>query len=424
MSIRGELNLPTVEFYFERFGFCPQQIAPAPSARLGLVVVIPCFNEPGLLDSLDALWRCRRPTCDVEVIVVINSGENAPPSIVLQNQQTFDSAQSWISVHDDPAFRIYSLHFPSLPQKKAGVGLARKIGMDEALRRFASVNRLESPMLCFDADCTCDPNYLAEIERAFTENPQAPGASIYFEHPLEGSENACLYEAVTRYELHLRYYVEALRYAGFPHAFHTVGSSMAVRAQVYMEQGGMNKRQAGEDFYFLHKVIPLGGFREINSTRVIASPRPSDRVPFGTGRAVRDFLESGKFESYPLQAFEDLRWLFADLPALYKSDAPLDDCPPILRQFLNEQSASSHLTQIREHTTTQTSFQKRFFRWFDGFLAMKYIHFARDCAYGPDDVERVACELFHHRADVLFAPPTTRDLLLAYRQLQRGSSVS
>jgi hypothetical protein len=181
----------------------------------------------------------------------------------------------------------------------------------------------------------------------------------------------------------------------------------------------MNKRQAGEDFYFLHKIIPLGAFREINSTRVIASPRPSDRVPFGTGRSVRDFLDSGKFESYPLQAFEDLRWLFADLPALYKSDAPLDDCPPILQQFLGEQSASTQLALIREHTATQSSFQKRFFGWFDGFLTMKYIHFARDRAYGPAEVENVARELFHRRAHVLFGPATRRELLLAYRHLQR-----
>ena len=85
---------------------------------------------------------------------------------------------------------------------------------------------------------------------------------------------------------------------------------MAVRADIYAGQGGMNKRQ-GEDFrIFLHKIIPLGQFGEINNTRVIASPRPSARVPFGTGKAVREFLDNGRIESYPLAAFEDLKVFF------------------------------------------------------------------------------------------------------------------
>src|SRR5213594_3575687 len=89
-------------------------------------------------------------------------------------------------------------------------------------------------------------------------------------------------EAIAAYELHLRYYVRALRYAGFPYAHHTIGSCMAVRADVYKKQGGMNKRQAGEDFYFLQKIIPLGHFTDLTETKVIPSSRPSDRVPFGT----------------------------------------------------------------------------------------------------------------------------------------------
>jgi hypothetical protein len=414
------LNHSPVDFYFERFGFCSRQIETPPSSQLGLVVVIPCYDEPGLIDSLEALWRCERPRCGVEVIVVINSGENAPEAVVQRNQRTHKEANAWIAAHSDEQLLFHCLNLTGLPAKKAGVGLARKVGMDEALRRFHDVKQLEGVIVCFDADCTCDPNYLVELERFFAEHPQAPGCSVYFEHPLDGADEPDVYRAVTLYELHLRYYVEALRYAGFPSAFHTIGSSMAVRALNYCEQGGMNKRQAGEDFYFLHKIIPLGGFGEINSTRVLASPRPSHRVPFGTGRAVREYLDRGKFESYPLQAFEDMRFLFADLPELYKSDGPISGCPEVLQQFLQEQDVSRHLEEIREHTTTQGAFQKRFFRWFDGFRAMKYIHFAREHAYGSADVLGVACEIYRKRARVLFAPADARDLLLAYRRLHRS----
>ena len=65
-------------------------------------------------------------------------------------------------------------------------------------------------------------------------------------------------EAIMKYELYLRYYRLALEYTGHPHAYHCIGSAFAVRTLDYVAQGGMNKRQAGEDFYFLQKLIATG----------------------------------------------------------------------------------------------------------------------------------------------------------------------
>ena len=63
------------------------------------------------------------------------------------------------------------------------------------------------------------------------------------------------YKAVWLYELHLRYYKQALQFTGFPYYYHTIGSAFAVNAEVYCKQGGMNRQKAGEDFYFLQKII-------------------------------------------------------------------------------------------------------------------------------------------------------------------------
>ena len=428
---------PEVAYYFERFGFAPHLpplIAEPPHPHLGLIIVIPCYNEPNLLDSLNSLWRCERPNCAVELIVVINSSETSPPCVFEQNQRTLAEAQLWAREDCDRYFRIHFFHTANLPRKHAGVGLARKIGMDEALHRADSLNRLELPIICFDADSTCDENYLTEIEKYFASSKKSPGCSIYFEHPLENGDihhkgtekretpSLCasvvnssfvFVEAITLYELHLRYYVEGLRFAGFPHAFHTIGSSMAVRASAYMRQGGMNKRQAGEDFYFLHKIIPLGHFGEINTTRVIPSPRPSDRVPFGTGRAVRDYLTTHKFETYPLEAFHDLKQFCAIIDSLRVSNDPLPTLAVPLQQFLTNQNTENVLAEIRTHTTTPETFRARFFRWFDGFLAMKYIHHARDTAYGAAEITQAAHTLINSPHQ------SARDLLLHYRTLQR-----
>jgi hypothetical protein len=335
-----------------------------------------------------------------------------------RNEASLQSACAFASAHRTDRFRIHTLHFPALPWKKAGVGLARKIGMDEALRRFDAAGRPEGVILCFDADCLCDPNYLRAVEHYFAAQPKSPGCSVYFEHPLDGPEDPRIYEAVTLYELHLRYYVEGLRWSCFPHAFHTIGSSMAVRASVYREQGGMNKRQAGEDFYFLHKVIPLGGFGEINDTRVLASPRPSHRVPFGTGKAVREILAAGTFATYPIQAFADLRNFFGAVPGFFHEPARVEGCAAPLQEFLARQNFGAALDEIRENTTTPETFRRRFFRWFDGFRTMKYIHHARDHHYGPGDLIPSAHELAGFRG-IPIRSGAPRDLLLEYRTWQR-----
>ena len=417
------------EFYFRRFGFCDRQIATPPEPDLGMVVVIPCFNEPDLIGSLEALWLCARPECSVEVIVVVNSPAGCGEEIYSRNQATLKVTAEWIARHRHPRLAFHTLHFPALPAKQAGVGLARKIVMDEALRRFDDVGRMEGIIVGYDADCRCEANYLPALDRHFQENPQSPGCSIYFEHPLEGPLSPQVYRAIAAYELHLRYYLQALRYAGFPHAYHTIGSCMAVRAGAYRKQGGMNRRKAGEDFYFFHKIIPLGGFTDLTLTTIYPSPRPSDRVPFGTGKAVSDLLSGRQIKTYPLEAFLDLKQLIERVPAMYRSRKQDSSekwigLPLSVRGFLAKQQFADVLAEIRRNTSSVDAFSKRFFRWFDGFRAMKFVHHARDNFYGEGRVEEQAARLLekltptHHPDGGL----SVRELLQLFRAHDCGAS--
>src|SRR5216117_178850 len=127
--------------YFRRFGFCDRQIATPPEPDLGIVVVIPCFSEPDLIGSLESLWLCERPECSVEVIVIVNSPAGCGEEIHSQNKATLKMAADWIAQHRHPRLAFHTLHCPGLPAKQAGVGVARKIGMDEALRRFDDVGQ-------------------------------------------------------------------------------------------------------------------------------------------------------------------------------------------------------------------------------------------------------------------------------------------
>jgi hypothetical protein len=337
--------------------------------------VIPAFKEDDIFPTLNSLIKCDPTVNPVEVIWVINHPENASDTVKNQSSKTVGDIEKFV-VDNPSALKMHIIKAFDLPSKKAGVGLARKIGMDEAAYRLNSIDQ-DGVILCFDADSKCLPNYLKEIEQKFFEYPQCTGASIHYEHPLY-LEDGKLNEAIILYELHLRYYIQALKYTGYPFAYHTIGSSMAVRSSIYQKQGGMNQRKAGEDFYFLHKIIPLGEFYNITSTTVIPSPRLSDRVPFGTGRAMQEHQNQSKDLnlSYDLEGFKLVKSFLEDI----KRDDTDKLSDPIMT-FLKENNFLSELQKIQSQSKSEDHFQERFFEWFNGFKMLKVVHFLRDNYY-------------------------------------------
>jgi glycosyltransferase involved in cell wall biosynthesis len=367
-----------------------------PCDDLSLVVVIPAFREDKLTEVLADLRDCDPSGGAVEIIVLINHASGADPDTIRRNVIAFRDAHQWALRYSTTRRAFHILIHGGLPPKKAGVGLARKIGMDEAVRRFLSVNIPDGIIVCLDADCRVEKGYLSSIERFFIDKPGIEGCSIAFEHPTEGID-LDLRTAIIDYELHLRYFIEMQRWAGLPYAFQTVGSAMAVRAEVYCKVGGMNKRQAGEDFYFLHKIIERGRFAELNTTKVIPSPRPSDRVPFGTGRAVGELLASDvRLHTYHPDLFGFVKTLVLIAPELYHAtnnslrEEVLSTLKPTLVEFLRRQGLPERLEEIQQNTATLEAFVRRFYRWFNAFLLMKYLHYARGHGY-PDIPVKEAC---------------------------------
>ncbi|MGB1206190.1 MAG: hypothetical protein ACPG5B_11120 [Chitinophagales bacterium] len=403
-----------------------------PSKNLNIIVVIPCHDETNLLASLQALRNCDASTCAVEVIVVINHSENSDISVKQQNENTFLAAQKWITNTQQPTdfIQFYLIKAFDLPKKHAGVGLARKIGMDEAAFRLHQINRPKGIIACFDADSLCQKNYFVALEKHFIENPKNSACSIYFEHDITGNEyDENVYKAIILYELHLRYYVHALRFANFPYAYQTIGSSMAVRAKDYLKQGGMNRRKAGEDFYFLHKFIPLGTFTELKETIMLPSSRPSHRVPFGTGKAVQDILDKKKMEehypTYHFQIFQDLKVFLSQTDDFYLAKQKeevqklLDAMPKSIQMFLEKNHFEAKLQEIQNNTTNLASFRKRFFHWFSAFIALKYVHFARDNFYPNISVTIAAKWLLEHYFFTTKASENSKNLLLSFREIDK-----
>ncbi|MDP4186579.1 MAG: glycosyltransferase family 2 protein [Bacteroidota bacterium] len=413
--------------YLNRQEYFKSDITGNPQEDLNLIVVIPCFYEPRLIRTLESLWNATRPACTLEVIVVVNSPQNASLEIISQNETTLREAAIFIQQHNSPSFLFHILYKPNLPARQAGVGMARKIGMDEAINRFNMINNENGIVVSLDADSTCEVNYFNEIENFYRKYPKANGCNIYFEHPLEGLIHPVeVYANIVQYELHLRYLRQAFRFIGSPYAFHTVGSCFTVKALAYVKQGGMNTRQAGEDFYFLQKIMALGKFYELNSTTVYPSPRVSDRVPFGTGAAIKKLVETSDntLLTYNFLAFKDLKNFLDRHREFFRVDEAkyrgiLGQLPPPVRQFLSDQHFEQAVVEINSNCASLPSFKKKFFQWFNAFRTIKYLNTVHQADYAKVPVltasNALLSAVYPSRQS-----ETVKDALLLYRDWDRN----
>lgn len=398
--------------YLQKQRFLPRQISSPPPTGLNLIIVIPCFAETNLLRTLDSLEAAIPIPQPVEVLIVLNQGVHHGSDITELNQQTKSDFLRW---NQSRSLSYHLVEALTLPKKQAGVGLARKIGMDEAVDRFEQAESTDGVIVNLDADAEVSPGYLTMISTLASDS-SAQAWSLRFEHPLEGTDfSSDTYEGIVLYELFLRYYIEGLRWAGYPMAFHTIGSSMAVRANAYQAQGGMNRRKAGEDFYFLHKFSQLGKLAEANEAWVIPSPRRSDKVPFGTGRAIGEFLDrgDGTWLIYPPTVFEALRELITQVPSMQEHHF---QGSPLIQRFLEEEGLPERIADIRKHSTSSEAFLKRFYAWLDPLKVLKMIHFLRDHQTGEVSLTEAASDLLSMKAETPTKDPV--ELLQRYRILQ------
>jgi hypothetical protein len=379
----------------------PVLINEAPDTKTGIITVVPAYNEPAVITLLDSLYMCTEPPCKVEVIIIVNAPSDADAGKIAVNRETITRIEQWKREKHDCFFRVFPIDVQSSGFINWGVGLARKTGMDEAVRRFNHLNRPDGIILNIDADCTVSDNYFTEVYEQLAEKRNRSACSIYFEHPLEGIEYPeHVYQAIALYELHLRYYVRGLLFSGFPYAYHTIGSAVAVKAVSYMKVGGMNRRMAGEDFYFIQKLALAGGYFYLNQTTVYPSPRTSVRVPFGTGATIARMEETGKneFLTYDLNAFRELEILFRQSERFFRSGGYLTgdlySCLPAgIRSFVDRSAWENKIIEIRANTSSAESSIKRFYDWFNLFRVVKYMNFVHQGIFTRKNVVECAGEL-------------------------------
>lgn len=240
------------------------------------------------------------------VIVVVNNRTDASDEVRRDNEDVLD----WLASRPFPGLKLAWINAAAtgleLPAGQ-GVGLARKIGFDAALQ-YLDWN-IDPLLISLDADTLVDPHYLTAVFRHFAA-ATATGAVIPFRHQ-EGAD-LLQEEAIRAYELYLRSYQFGLQQAGSHYAYHSIGSAFACRAQGYIDAGGMNRRLAAEDFYFLQQLNKVGGISMLCGTVVCPAARSSARVPFGTGRIVEQHQQGTRpgYQFVDRRSFSLLRqWL-------------------------------------------------------------------------------------------------------------------
>jgi glycosyltransferase involved in cell wall biosynthesis len=414
--------------YLEARALFPQKIKKAIDRETGIIVVVPAYNEPGINKLLDSLAKCVEPECKVEVIIVVNAPDDATEESLENNTKTLNNIESWKEENYNCFFRLFAFMIEHPSISGWGVGLARKTGMDEAIRRFNIIDKPDGVILNLDADCTVDQNYFLAVCNQLLKKSDRASCSIYFEHPLSGTDYPeTIFNYIALYELHLRYYFQGLAYSGFPYVFHTVGSAIAVKALSYIKAGGMNRRQAGEDFYFIQKLVPAGGYFNLNLTTVYPSPRVSARVPFGTGASIGKLSSdrSSTLLTYNILAFKELRTFFELIDIFFESGTRelhehFSLIPQGLRLFLDEKEWIEKMMEVKNNTSGILSFKKRFFGWFNMFRIVKYLNYVHSDFFEKKPVDVSASELLEAKG-MTFDSRETIDLLLYYRSLEKNT---
>jgi hypothetical protein len=393
----------TTEKYLSRHAEPEAAVADKLSGSYGHALIIPAYGERESLFPLLGSVPLG-PHGPVLVILVINARADSPSPVHEANAAVRARLEKELpllqTLSDSPPVRLYGLaggsllaidravpgHF--LPEGQ-GVGLARKIGNDVALA-LAAGDRLSSNWFHnTDADTLLPRDYFDQMTGV---SEKAAAAIYFFEHRFE--EDPGLAEAARLYEISLRYYVLGLAWAESPYAYQSMGSCVVISRDAYAAVRGFPRKNAAEDFYVLNKLAKVGSIFRLAGSPVLLEGRPSDRVPFGTGRAIRDLVSSKRglsnFRLYHPLVFAHLaRWLDV-LREIARSGGDLTRIlgalpqgspffrADLLEEALRKLAAFEAIREAVAKSRDEATLRRHLHTWFDAFRTLKLIHALRE----------------------------------------------
>jgi hypothetical protein len=336
---------------------------------------IPAFAEFEALPQTLLSIAKQNPTLLLKTIVIItiNNAVDSQSEVINNNQATIEYLKSVNLPYELRYIDASSSGF-ELPLKHAGVGLARKIGMDLALPLLNT----DGLICCIDADSPIAENYLDIVDN-WKASSNLPVCALGFHHVVEELN---LENPIRAYEKFLRSTATKMKDAGSPYGYHSIGSTIVCRANEYATIGGMPKRKATEDYYFLQEFAKYKGVDSIDEVLVYPSARASERVYLGTGFRMNQALTGFDISSlhYADNAYHILKeWLDIGTGGYNRSLGSVlskcDDIHPNFHTFIINEKIEKVWDGLQNSSPTNHHFIKQFHRWFDGLKTIRLLKY-------------------------------------------------
>ena len=338
-------------------------------------IIIPIYNEYDyILHTLISINK--NPTAYLKnllVVLVINNSIKDNKKIVNNNYRTHQLINNQQYKYEKLVIDCYSKNH-ALEEKQAGVGSARKIGMDYAL----NLSTPQSLFFSLDADTIISNKYLKTIKEKF-KGSKMNACVINFKH--QKSSDSIIEQGIRLYEKKIKNIAKQISNTGSPYGYVSMGSAIVCTALAYISVGGMSKKKATEDFYFLQALAKHSKIYRINEILVFPSSRCEQRVYLGTGYRLNEFQNNKTFIelNYSVSAYQNLSHVIAITQKMWGKDYNLvyAKLKTISNKravdFLVENNFKNVWIKFCEETKNQKQFMLFFNQWFDALKTIKFL---------------------------------------------------
>ena len=340
-------------------------------------IIIPVFNEHNyLLSTLKSIIQQKNIYLNnTLVVLVINNTVDANRSIKNNNESTNLMIQSYEFNFEYMILDYYSKG-NELPNKEGGVGVARKIGMDYCLR----YSNQDSLLFCLDADTLISKDYLSKIIQ-FYYKTDFKTCVIKFSH--QKSPDKKIEKAIRLYEQTLYNIADQIKKCKSPYGYVSMGSTIVCKVKAYVAVGGMSKKSAAEDFYFMQSLAKYHSIHFINDCLVYPSSRLEMRVYLGTGFRLLQFNENNFFLDldFSENCFITIKKIITFVEKNYKISYNIflkelnKNFDDKICNFLNNHDLKKIWNKINRNAKTKKQFMIFFHQWFDALKIMQLLKF-------------------------------------------------
>ena len=348
--------------------------------RFKFFIVIPCYNEfDYIFKTLDSINNQKPKLLEKTlVIIVINNSFDANAKVKNNNQKTYNKLIKLQFSFEFIAIDCFS-NYNALENKLAGVGLARKVGLDFSLKFIENLNSI---ICSLDADTIINEHYLDIIDNRFKHNT-VNAAVVNFSH--QKSSNTIIEQGIRKYETILKEIANNIQKTGSPYGYVSMGSTIVCNAKTYIAVGGMNTKKATEDFYFLQSIAKYTKVHKIKKVLVHPSSRDENRVYLGTGFRMDEYLNNKKFKNlnFSKESYLEIKKII-DIIDLHWSDSTefllqklMNNLNKKSVEFIKKKNISKVLKNFKTNAKNKNQFILLFNQWFDALTIMKFLKFQK-----------------------------------------------